>query len=123
MKRPGSKNRPKYVTDDIERDLSPKQLAKVGAISFAYNKAEERVEELLGVVTGLHGEMLLQVSTRINGLDGKIAIVTNGAKSLGLSEENQHLLEETLGEDVFQKLKKYRDAVIHARLVSAPESI
>lgn len=123
MKRSGSKNRPKYITDDIERDLSPNQLAKIGAISFAYNNAEARIDELLGVVTGLDGEMLLQVSTRINGLDGKIAIITHGAKALSLSEDNQRLLEETLGQDVFQKLKKYRDAVIHARLISAPESI
>jgi hypothetical protein len=123
MKRPIPVKRSKLISDDIERDLSSKQLARVGAISFAYNNAEDKLTDLFAAATNLEDSLVLEVATRINGLDGIIAIILAGAKGLGVSDETLRLIEDTLGENGFQKLKKYREAVIHARLVSAPNAI
>jgi hypothetical protein len=125
MKRPRlpATSRPVFMAGDIKRDLTKEQLAAIGAISLAYNKAEDRIDDLFGVVTALDGQMRLEVSTRINGIDGKIAIITHGAKEFGLTDEEQFSLEELLGEGVFKKLKKYREAVIHSRINHAPVGI
>jgi hypothetical protein len=126
MKRPRSAatTRPALVSGDIKKDLTKDQLAAVGAISFAYNKAEDRIDDLFGIVTGLSGQTRLEVSTRIHGIDGKMGIILRGAKELGVTAEDQGLLEELLGEKgVFGKLKTYRDAVIHSRVIHAPSSI
>jgi hypothetical protein len=123
MKRPRSTKVPELVSGDIERDLTPGQLAKIGAISFVYNDAVGKVTDLFGAVTNLEGQMLLEVSTRINGLDGLIAVTTFGSKKCGISSEMQKMIEDTLGENGFQRLKKYREAVVHATLVSAPHGI
>jgi hypothetical protein len=123
MKRPHSTKVPQLVTGDIERDLTPNQLAKIGAIAFTYNEAEAKITDMFGIVTNLSGQLLLEVATRINGLDGLIAVINSGSKGCGISDQTQRMFEETLGESGFQRLKKYREAVVHARLVSAPHGI
>ena len=124
MKRPSSGKLVQLLHGDIERDLTQAQLAKIGAISFAYNNAEEAITHLFGTVTGLRDQMLLEVCTRINGTEGRIAVITEGAKQrLAVSEEFQRELEDTLGENGFSRLKKYREAVLHARIISSPNAI
>jgi hypothetical protein len=124
MKRPSSGKLAHLLHGDIERDLTQAQLAKIGAISFAYNNAEHAITKLFGAAIGLNAQMLLEVCTRINGTEGRIAIILEGAKQrLFVSKELQRLLEDSLGENGFAGLKKYREAVIHARLVSSPLAV
>jgi hypothetical protein len=123
MKRPSPSKRPELLHGDIERDLTPKQLAKIGAISFAYNNAEDKITALFGAVMDVPQEMVLEIVTRTGGMDGRIAIILAGAKRLELPESVQHTIEDTLGEAGFQRLKKCREAVIHARLISSPHAI
>jgi hypothetical protein len=110
-------------TGDIKKDLSLKQLAGIGAVALAYNEVERNIDGLFFTVTRLSGELQYEVSTRINGIDGKIEIINKGAKSLGLDEQDLWQLAEALGQGVFGKLKSYRDAVIHARLINASVGI
>ena len=123
MKRKPSPTTKRATTGDIKTDLTERQLATIGAVSFAYTKLEDRITDLFSIVTGLQGQMLLEVETRINGIDGKIGIIKFGAKQLGLDTEDHRCLEEALGEGVFGLMKKYREATIHARIINAPSSI
>jgi hypothetical protein len=121
MKRPHDPVTQRYVgtTGDIKKDLSQEQLAAIGAVAMAYNKVEEEIEDLFGIATKLEGQMLLEVGTRINGIDGKIAIIKSAADTFGLEEDDKKQLAEALGNGVFVLLKGYRDSIIHSRLINA----
>jgi hypothetical protein len=76
---------------------------------------------MIAVVLNLTGDTPIDVVTRINGVDGKIAIVKSGAKELGIPENIRNFMAESFGEGSFKLFKKYRDAVIHARILD-PEA-
>jgi hypothetical protein len=121
MKRPRSPATEKYVgtSGDIKKDLSQEQLAAIGAVAMAYNKAEEEIDHLFGIATKLDDRLLLAVSTRIHGIDGKIAIIKHAATIFGVAPDAIAALNDTLGGDGFVKLKGLRDAAVHARLINA----
>jgi hypothetical protein len=64
-----------------------------------------------------------EVLSRINGVDGKIELAKIGMLELSADEQTVNLLAQTLGEAGFKEHKKYRDAVIHARVSDAPAGI
>jgi hypothetical protein len=102
---------------DIRKDLTPEQLAGIGAVAIAYHYAENTINRMIAVVLSLTGNTHIDVVTRINGVDGKIAIVKSGAKELGIPENIRNFMAESLGEGAFKLFKKYRDAIIHARIL------
>jgi hypothetical protein len=111
----------RYVgtSGNIKEDLGQKKLAAIGAVAMAYNKVEEEIEALFGIATKLEGQILLEVSTRINGIDGKIAIIKSSVDTFGVEDEDKRQIAEALGDGVFTRLKGYRDSVVHARLINA----
>jgi hypothetical protein len=110
--------------NDLLKDIPQSQLAAVGAISFCYNYAENTINRMLMPCTGMAIEVYADVMSRINGIDGKIEIVKKGAKQrLRLPEEMLGFLGEILGNGHFKLLKKYRDAVIHARFINRETGI
>jgi hypothetical protein len=113
----------RFVTGDIRKDLSPKQLEEIGAIAIAYNDIEAIIHRMFADVTGIPQGLCLEVSTRINGIEGIIAIITIGTRLVGVQPDDQTQIEEMLGNGVFKLLKKYRDAVVHARVINAPFGI
>jgi hypothetical protein len=121
MQRPHNPITRRYVgkSGDIKKDLSQQQLAAIGAVAMAYNKVEEEIDDLFWAATQLKGPLSLEVVTRINGIDGKIAIIKAAANFYGMEEEDRRCLEEALGNGVFKRLKSYRDAVIHSRPINA----
>ena len=77
MKRPHHQDTRKHVdgTGDIKKDLTEKQLAAIGALILAYNKLEDSIESMFGVVTGVKDQMFLEVSSRITSIDIKLEII------------------------------------------------
>jgi hypothetical protein len=116
-----SKN--KARTGDIKRDISVDQRAALGAAALAYNDVEKYIEGLFFIVTDLPGPMQYEVSTRITSIAAKVDIVLAGADYLGLDPQDRTQLGEALGEGIFGKLKGYRNAVIHARILDASTGI
>jgi hypothetical protein len=104
---------------DIRKDLSAEQLAWIGAVAIAYNHTEAMIGRMLSVVTQLPPDLQLELESRINGIDNKIAIVKRGAEKLKIPEKIRVFLSESVGEGAFMLLKKYRDVVIHARILDA----
>jgi hypothetical protein len=73
--------------------------------------------------TNLTDALKLEVFSRINGIDGIVAIIKIGARELGVAEPDLLQLNEALGNGVFKLLKSYRDAVVHSRIHNAPLGI
>ena|ERR1700733_2448918 len=121
MKRP-SKNRPLKRTGDIRKDLTPNQLAWIGSVTLAFNEVETLLDLILSVCFSL-GDATHEVTSRINGIDGKIELAKIGIAQLKANDEFRHLLAETLGENGFALLKKLRDRIIHARIIDAATAI
>jgi len=123
MKRPYSETFESIPIDDIRKDIPPEQLAAMGAVTLSFNYAENSINRMLLFTVGMPVSLHRDIISRINGIDGKIAIVKKGANELGLSDAIRLFLAETLGEGGFSLFKKYRDAVIHARIFNKEESI
>jgi hypothetical protein len=123
MKRPYT-NHENIPIEDILLDVPQDQLAAIGAVSLSYNYAENTINRMLYLAIGMPIALFRDVVSRINGIDGKIEIVKAGAKErLNLSDEAQDFMSISLGNEGFKLLKKYRDAVIHARIVNRLTSI
>lgn len=118
MKRPYSKAFKSIPADDIRNDIPQEQLALIGAVALSYNYAENTINRMLYWAIGMPISMHRDIVSRINGVDGKIAIIKSGATEIGIPENIRVFLAETLGEGGFGLLKKYRDAVIHARILN-----
>jgi hypothetical protein len=121
MKRP-AKNRENKRTGDVLKDLSQNQLAWIGSVALAYNEAELLIDIIVGfgfwTILNSH-----ELTSRINGVDGKIALAKIGVENLKGSAEFKRLLADTLGEAGFSLLKKLRDRILHARIVDAAAAI
>jgi hypothetical protein len=99
---------------NIKEEVPEKQLSAIGALALAFNEVEANLDRLFFEVTGLDEHLQLEVSTRIGGIDGKLAIIKRGAEKI-LDNAEFVQLSEMLGKGVFENLKIYRDCVIHAR--------
>lgn len=96
-------------------DLDEKILIGIGAVSLAWNNLEQGINFAVPVVLCIEFEDWLQVTSRINGFDGKIAIIKHAAKSFSHIKPKAYLaLCETLNR--IEEYKKYRDGVIHANI-------
>jgi hypothetical protein len=107
---------------DPFKNLSADQLAYIGAIAMLYNDVE-------AVVDGLCGGALRipfndqEVLSRINGIEGKYALIKIGARHWGFDDSEMAHLGEALGDGGCHGLKKWRDAVIHARMFDIESSV
>lgn len=108
---------------NIRKDYSSSQLAALGAVALAYNEAEVTIDLLMVYALDLFAGVAPEITSRINGVDGKIEIAKVGMVALGASNEIMEALNETLGEAGFSKLKQYRDGVIHAHSIDVPSGI
>lgn len=100
-------------------DLSTDQFAGIGKVAIAYNYAETSIDRCLAVALDLPAGMEMQVTSRINGIDGKIELIKKTATALSLPSELRLQVADTLGKTGFSLLKSYRDGVIHARVLDA----
>lgn len=116
--------RPSRAYDPLA-EVDPERLKLIGAISLAWNWIEGSIDSSLSVALRLHPSMWFDVTTRINGLDSKFALLKQCA-TLYLSDmsaafdETRRQMADTIGE--VSVAKKYRDGVIHVRL-TAPEEL
>jgi len=118
MKRPYKASTTRATTSgDVRRDFSDEQLAALGAIALAYNNVEWQIDQLFFASVSLKW-LGSQVSARIS-VDGKLDIIKLGAEAMNLEIADREQLAEALGDAGFKRLKKYRDAAIHARPLNA----
>lgn len=101
--------------------MGQEHLALFGAVGIAWNDLEGALDTALGAATGLPEPMWSEVTSRINGFDGKCALLKRCCKIIrGMTDEHLRLVEDTLG--AAQTHKRFRDGVVHAKILdpSAP---
>mgnify|MGYP001562812078 CR=1 FL=1 len=108
---------------DITTDFTNEQLAAIGAVAMQYNETEAWIEGLFFETTRIPDAIRLEVSTRINGIEGKIEIVKHGLRQLVADDAVVAEAGSALGDGGFMGLKRHRDAVIHANVLNAPLGI
>lgn len=117
-----STNQTAKRTGIIRIDLTEKQLIGIGLVAITYNEAEILIDVLLSSLLGTSPKMSLELTSRINGIDGKIELIKLGVKDLESPASFLSLLTKSLGKEGnngFSELKKYRDGIIHARILDA----
>lgn len=111
---------------DILWSFSAEQLAWIGAVAMAYNDAEDWLQLAFincGHFPGDNRYLTAQLSTGslptlvVGAIRGLLGSKTPQSKKIIL------YVERTLIGDGFTQLKKWRDAVIHARLVDMHHAI
>jgi len=118
MKRPTTRKAPLSLSArDIKHDVSTKQLAAIGAITLAFNDLESCIELMLCAGANIQDWLFVEVSSRINGLEGKTAIIKYVIDQVVKNNNDIIELKESVGR--FAEFKGYRDAIIHARVLSA----
>jgi hypothetical protein len=119
-------NRPIKRTGNVRKDMTKTQLAAIGAVSLAYNEAERVLDILLGGNLGLISRgigLTYDLTSRINGIDGKVAIIKSSLTQLSVPRDTLAAVADTLGEAGFSLYKKYRDAIIHSISLDAKAGI
>jgi len=105
---------------DALDDVPPYILQYIGAILLAWNFIEDRLDDVFCRSIRCATELDRQISSRINGIDGKIEIVKKALNLFPIFTPEEVIeLKETLG--AIQTYKGIRDAIAHLRLPS-PES-
>jgi hypothetical protein len=103
-------------------NLSTQQLSYIGAIALLYNDVEALLDDMCATALGTRVPRD-EVVSRINGVEGRLALLKQGARYCGFSDSEMSFLENVLGDSGFKLLKKWRDAVIHAQVLDAPKSV
>lgn len=111
-----------WQTYELFDAVAPSKLALIGAICLEWNFIEDIVDDAVGWAAYIELDMRDDVVSRISGLDGKFEIIKKGARLVPLFNEEQcNLIAATIGS--IAEHKKYRDAVIHARLFNPDSDI
>jgi len=112
---------PNWETHSVLHDSEPRRLQMIGAIALQWNFIEDVVDECLQVVLGLV-ELGTDVTSRINGMDGKTAILHKAIKANKFFNDGEKKLLKTAF-DAISEYKKYRDGIIHARVPSPSANV
>lgn len=100
---------------DLRKDFGDERLIHVGAICLVWNLLEDSIDVVLVICLELLPPIWDHVTSRIHGIDGKIAIIKSALKNLRWASGKQYeMIAGSLG--AAELYKKYRDAVIHARV-------
>lgn len=107
---------------DVRRELKPELLAGIGAVCITWNLIEDSID--MAVTTALDITFLLRVdiTSRIHGLDGKLAIIRKALQTYPIfAALNKDVIRETLS--AIETHKRYRDGVIHARIIDPDDPV
>ena len=113
-----------YKKYDFLAEVDGERLKLIGAIALAWNWIEGALDATLAMSLELAADMWVEVSSRINGIDGKTALIK---RSLTLDNglpkfEEDDLLILRKAINAIENNKRFRDGLIHARMIH-PEAI
>lgn len=103
------------VQFDVRKDIEPERLAAIGAVALSWNLIETLIDVCVGLALELHPDMWSSVTSRINGIEGKVELLKETARIRHeFSERDSAIIADTFGSVMLHK--RYRDGVIHARI-------
>jgi len=112
----GNSSRAFSTVFDFYRDVDGDRLKLIGAISLAWNSLENRIDFILMQALGLRPEVAIHVDSRINGMDGKVAIIKEAAKPYLSNLDDKDSLRIRKSLNAIEDLKRIRDSIIHMRV-------
>lgn len=122
MRRPTKSKRRYTNISDIKAEISVEVLAGIGAVALAWNSLESSIDYLLCHVTDIPRPLELEFTSRINGFDGKIAIIKAGLRNHAqIPEGIADLMAASFG--AAEEYKRYRDGVEHALILERDSDI
>ena len=92
-------------------NFTREQLAEIGAVAMTYNDVEAGLHRLFGNAVKFRGSYY-EISTRINGTEGLIAIIKHVAEKSKFPDEDLRTLDFTLSS--FTEIKSHRNAIVHS---------
>lgn len=109
---------------DFLTEVDPERLRLIAAVSLQWNWIEQAFDAFLAVVLKTPSDLWIEVSSRINGFDGKIAIIKAAISSLtGRPRAESFLQPIWRTVSATENYKSIRDHIIHMRLASPDEEV
>lgn len=105
---------------EARKNFTDEQLACIGELAVTYTEAERGIHELFGCTFRFAGDPH-EIASRINGLDGHVAIIKAAVERYSMTEEQRAVIADTLG--AFITTKGLRDAVVHADIFDARRAV
>lgn len=107
---------------DIKKDIKPERLAAIGALNVAWNDIEGAIDVCTCLAMEAPYPLWLDLTSRINGLDGKFAIIKKSAREhIRFPEKVATAICATI--EAIAEHKTFRDSVIHARIIDPDEDV
>jgi hypothetical protein len=105
----------KYKEYNVRKDVDAKRLQAIGAAVLEWNYIEGLLNLIMPLSLQLPYELWVSVTSRINGFDGKIAVIkeTFGSDPQ-IPEPAQLPIRKSLNAAAYYK--RYRDGIVHAFL-------
>jgi hypothetical protein len=116
MRRKSRGPKPASNSFDVLRDIEPAKLQTFAGILIVWNYIETFVDASLGYATKIHPDLFPHVSSRINGIDGKIAIFKEAIALADASDPVRLAISKTL--NAVESYKKLRDGIAHVKIPS-----
>jgi hypothetical protein len=95
---------------DLKKDMDQEVIWGIGACALLWNTIEATLEVSLGLAIELPAPLWVSVTSRINGVDGRISVIKDAAKDhFKMPPKVYGPIATTLG--AIMEHKKYRDAL------------
>jgi hypothetical protein len=106
---------------DFLTEVDPERLRLIAAITLQWNWIEAAIDVMLAVGLRVETDLWVEVQSRINGFDGKIAIMKAALRASNVPELMREKVAKTL--NACEQFKTIRDHIIHMRLASPDEQV
>src|SRR5262249_14218830 len=107
---------------DIREFLEPEQLQNFAASCLTWNRIENAINVAVAFCLSLPPSLRLEVVSRINGFDGKTAILHAALRRhFRLADPSYNALAASLGDSA--KYRRFRDGIAHAYVVDPNEPV
>lgn len=107
---------------DLIESVPQDTLALVGAICLEWNFIEDIFDRLVSEVAGIRYEFAAEITSRINGFEGKKQVVVKGLDGYSILQSDDVEAIKSAIAHAF-RLKQCRDNLVHARLYDPSETI
>jgi|SRR6185312_11597063 len=107
---------------DILTHLSHQQFAGIGMVALCWNDLDHLLNWVLDACLGFDVPMNLEITSRIHGFDGRLAIIKSFTKNYyDVPQEIANLFNNTMS--LVGECKSLRDAIVHTRVFNAKDAI
>jgi hypothetical protein len=122
---PLSSDRPSHFdwsAYNVRTDVDKEKLQLIGAICLEWNFIEDIVDYALFHAWEMQWDASVEVASRINGMEGKFAIIKRCVRTVARHPEPiPSIIDTTI--DAVAEYKRYRDGVVHARLLDPKSNV